>query len=230
MIPASLAIVLTDIPAEKRLASIGLWSAAGAFAAAVGPTVGGLFVHFFGWRSVFLINVPLGLALAALARSLPRTQRKDSLLPDPVGTTLIAIGVGAAALGLSQATRWGWDDARTILALAAGVTAPIAAVLRSRRVLVPAINTRLWKQRTFALANGVSLLYGTSLYAWMLLGVLVLTQLWGYSELQAGLALTPGAVTASIAAVLVRSSLPRSSASGSPFAPFPSSSKLTVPT
>ena len=50
MIPASLAIVLSDTPAERRMASIGLWSAAGAFAAAVGPTVGGVFVKVFGRR------------------------------------------------------------------------------------------------------------------------------------------------------------------------------------
>ncbi len=87
-----------------------------------------------------------------------------------------AIGVGLAALGLSQGGRWGWDDARTIVALAGGVTATIAAVLRSRRVAAPAIETALWKHRTFAFANGASLLYGMSLYAWMLIGVLVLTQ------------------------------------------------------
>lgn len=202
MIPASLAIVLTDTPAERRMASIGLWSAAGAFAAAVGPSVGGVLVHAFGWRSLFVINVPTGLALAALARTVPRTERRHSRLPDPVGTMLLAAGVGLAALGLSQGARWGWGDPRTLVALAGGVTAALGAVQRSSRLPVPAIETRLWKQRTFAFANVASLLYGTSLYAWMLLGVLVLTQLWHYSELQAGLAMTPGAITASIAAVI----------------------------
>jgi EmrB/QacA subfamily drug resistance transporter len=202
MIPASLAIVLTDTPVERRMASIGLWSAAGAFAAAVGPSIGGVLVHVFGWRSLFVINVPTGVALAVFARIVPHTARRDARLPDPVGTVLLAVGVGLAALGLSQGARWGWGDARTVAALAGGVTAAGLAVQRSRRVPVPAIETRLWRHRTFALANATSLLYGTSLYAWMLLGVLVLTQLWNYSELQAGLAMTPGAITASIAAVI----------------------------
>jgi EmrB/QacA subfamily drug resistance transporter len=202
MIPASLAIVLSDTPVEKRAASIGLWSAAGAFAAAVGPSVGGVFVHVFGWRSLFLINVPTGLALAALAQGVPSGERTSDRLPDPLGTVLLAAGVGLAALGLSQGQRWGWSDARTVAALAAGLLSALAAVQRSRRLPVPAIETTLWKHRTFALANGASLLYGASLYAWMLLGVLVLTGLWRYSELQAGLAMTPGAITASIAAVI----------------------------
>ena len=60
MIPASLAILLADTPVERRGNSVALWSAAGAFAAAVGPSVGGVLVHAFGWRSLFVINVPAG--------------------------------------------------------------------------------------------------------------------------------------------------------------------------
>jgi EmrB/QacA subfamily drug resistance transporter len=202
MIPASLAIVLTDTPAERRTASIGAWSAAGAFAAAVGPTVGGVFVHVFGWRSLFVINVPMALALVLAARQLPAAERRGGRLPDPFGTLLLAAGVGLAAVGLSQGATWGWGDARTIAAIAGGLLAALGAVQRSWRTPVPAIETKLWKHRTFALANGASFLYGASLYAWMLLGVLVLTQLWHYSELQAGLAMTPGAIAASITALL----------------------------
>ena len=202
MIPASLAIVLADTPADRRMASIGLWSAAGAFAAAVGPSVGGVFVDLFGWRSLFVINVPMALALALLARTLPAAEPRGGRLPDPLGTASLAAGVGLVVVGLSQGAAWGWGDIRTIAALTAGVVGSLAAVARSSRVPVPSIETKLFKHRTFALANAVSLLYGASLYAWMLLGVLVMTQLWGYSELQAGLAMTPGAITASLAAVL----------------------------
>jgi EmrB/QacA subfamily drug resistance transporter len=201
MIPASLAILLADTPAEERTKSVALWSAAGALAAAVGPSVGGVLVHAFGWRSLFVINVPTGLALAAAAGVLPRPVRAHTRFPDAFGTVLLASGIGLAALGLSQSGVWGWGDARTIACLAGGVASIVAAVQRSWRMPVPAIDTSLWKHRTFAFANVASLLYGASLYAWMLLGVLVLTELWHYSELQAGLAMTPGAISASVAAV-----------------------------
>jgi EmrB/QacA subfamily drug resistance transporter len=202
MIPASLAVILTDSAPERRVAAIGLWSAAGAFAAAVGPSVGGVLVHVFGWRSLFLINVPTGLALAMLAGSIPQGGTRSSRLPDPLGTVLLAAGVGLLALGLSEGHVWRWGDVRTLAALAVGMIAMLATVARSSGRPAPAIDTRLWRQRTFAVANVTSLLYGISLYAWMLLGVLVLTGLWGYSELKAGLAMTPGAFTASIAAIL----------------------------
>jgi hypothetical protein len=110
-----------DTPAEKRTASIGVWGAAGAFAAAVGPSVGGVVVDALGWRSLFMINVPLGLAQAGLAGAAPRSERKRSRFPDLIGTALLAPGMGLAALGLSQGARWGWSDARTIVALATGV-------------------------------------------------------------------------------------------------------------
>ena len=210
MIPASLAILLADTPVERRGNSVALWSAAGAFAAAVGPSVGGVLVHAFGWRSLFVINVPAGLALAAGAGILPRTATARTRLPDALGTVLLACGIGLTALGLSQGSVWGWGDARTIASLAGGVAGTVAAIQRSWRMPVPAIDTSLWKHRTFAWANGASLLYGASLYAWMLLGVLVLTELWHYSELQAGLAMTPGAIAASVAAVVVgRRATPR---------------------
>jgi EmrB/QacA subfamily drug resistance transporter len=202
MIPASLAIVLTDTPAENRVASIGVWSAAGAFAAAVGPSVGGILVHAFSWRALFLINVPAGAALVWAARSVPVSARARTRLPDALGTALLAGGIGLAALGLSQSSVWGWGNARTIAALTAGVVLALGSVQRSWRLPVPAIEIGLWRHRTFALANGASFAYGVSLYAWMLLGVLVLTRLWRYSELQAGLALTPGALAASIAAIV----------------------------
>jgi EmrB/QacA subfamily drug resistance transporter len=201
MIPASLAILLADTPAEERTKSVALWSAAGALAAAVGPSLGGVLVHAFGWRSLFVINVPTGLALAAAAGVVPRPVRARTRLPDAFGTVLLASGIGLVALGLSQSGVWGWGDARTIACLAGGAASIVAALQRSWRMPVPAIDTTLWKHRTFAFANVASLLYGASLYAGMLLGVLVLTELWHYSELQAGLAMTPGAISASIAAL-----------------------------
>ena len=61
--PASLAIVLDSFPAERRAAGVGLWGAAAAAAAAVGPTLGGALVELSDWRLVFLVNLPLGAAI-----------------------------------------------------------------------------------------------------------------------------------------------------------------------
>jgi len=203
MIPASLAVLLLAAPPERRASAIGLWSAAAALAAAAGPSIGGLLVEAFGWRAVFVINVPLGVALVAGARTLlPAGGAAGGRRPDALGTALLAGGVAGAVLGLTKAEAWGWGDARTLVALGGGAAAIALAVWRSTGHPAPAVETALWRSRTFAVANAASLLYGLALYPWLLLGVLVLTQGWGYSVLDAGLAMSPGAVVAAAAAVV----------------------------
>lgn len=206
MLPASLAILLLDGPAERRGQALGVWSAASAAAAGLGPSVGGLLVDAFGWRAAFYINVPLGMAIIAAAyRLLPRQQASFSRqrMPDPVGAVLLAAGIGAVTLGVTEGQTWGWSGARTLGALIGGVVAVLLALLRSSRARVPAVETRLWRNRTFASANAVSVLYGMAQYPWLLAGVLYVTSVWHYSELQAGLAMSPGALAASVSAIML---------------------------
>lgn len=201
MIPASLALLLHDTPVARRAGAIGLWSAAGAFAAAVGPGLGGVLVDQFGWRALFVINVPFGLVMLLGGLRLPRTARTAGRLPDLAGTVLLGAGVGGIALGVTQAGDWSWTDARTLALLLGGAVLAALALWRSARHPVPALEIGMWRARGFALANAASFLYGTALYSWLLLGVLYLTGEWHYSILKAGLASTPGAFTATAAAV-----------------------------
>lgn len=201
LIPASLALLLHDTPAERRASAIGLWSAAGAFAAAIGPGVGGVLVDQFGWRSLFVINLPVGLAMLLGGLRLPRAAGGAGRLPDLAGTVLLGAGVGGVVLGVTQTQDWAWTDARTLALLLGGVLLVAAALRRSARHPVPALEISLWRNRGFAAANAASFLYGTALYSWLLLGVLYLTGEWHYSILKAGLASTPGAFTATAAAI-----------------------------
>ncbi|MFA1545447.1 MFS transporter [Actinomadura chokoriensis] len=203
LIPASLALLLHDTPAERRASAIGLWSAAGAFAAAIGPGVGGVLVDQFGWRSLFVINVPVCLAMLAGGLRLPRARGDAGRLPDLVGTVLLGTGVGGLALGVTQTRDWAWTDARTLALLLGGAVLVALALRRSARHPVPALEISLWRERGFAAANAASFLYGTALYSWLLLGVLYLTAEWDYSILRAGLASTPGAFTATAAAIVM---------------------------
>src|SRR3954452_7026042 len=203
MIPASLAIVLADTPHERRAAAIGIWSASSALAAAAGPAIGGVLVDVAGWRSVFFITIPAGLALLAGTQVLPmtgvRTQRAHA--PDLFGIVLLGAAVGALALGVSRGGAWGWGDERSLAAIGGGLLGLVAVLARSVRHPAPAVEVGLWRARPFALANLASLIYGAVLFSWLLVGVLFVTQVWGYTPLQAGLAMTPGAVIAAIVAL-----------------------------
>ncbi|WP_205698344.1 MFS transporter [Conexibacter sp. SYSU D00693] len=201
MIPASLAVVLHDTPPERRTAAIGAWSAAGALAAAAGPALGGVLVDGFGWRAVFAITVPVGLAVLAAALRMRGGEGQGGRLADVLGSAVLGAGVGLAALGITQASGWGWGDGRTLACLAGAALAVAWSLRRSLGHPAPAIETSLWRSRSFAVANLASLLYGAALFSSLLVGVLVLVQVWGYSELEAGLAVTPGAVAAAIVAL-----------------------------
>lgn len=206
MIPAALAILLLDSPPAGRVRAIGLWSAASALAAAFGPAVGGVLIQWLSWRAVFYVNVPLGaLVLVAAVRLVPRrdTTAAKRRVPDPLGTVLLTGGIGAITVGVTEGQSWGWDDPRTVACLVGGVLATAAAVARSRRAAVPAIESELWEDRNFLATTFVSLLYGMAQYPWLLGTILFVTETWHYSELQAGFAMTPGAVFASIAALSV---------------------------
>jgi len=203
MIPASLAVLLLDGPADRRAASLGIWSATSAFAAAVGPTVGGVLVEAFGWRSVFIINVPVGiLLLVAAARLLDAEPGKiRGRVPDPLGTLMLVLGIGLLTLGLTEAGTWGWLTVKTIGCFVVGLVAIVLVIVRSRRHVLPVLEISLWSNHTFGAANAVSFLYGLAQYPWLLVSVLYLTDIWRYDELQAGLAMTPGAIVASVAAL-----------------------------
>src|SRR5215212_8554135 len=214
MMPASLAFVLADTPPAKRPAAIGLWSASASVAAAAGPALGGVLVDTLGWRALFCINVPIGAWLAWRAWRLPATASAETRgrVPDVLGTALIAASVGLLVLGVTEGQTWGWGSAATVGSLAAAVVLGAAVLARSARHARPAIEIGLWRNRTYASANVVSFLFGVGLYASLLLGVLYLVEVWGYSELEAGLAMTPGAVASAVVGMAIGRSVRKPSA------------------
>jgi EmrB/QacA subfamily drug resistance transporter len=201
LMPASLAFVLADIAPERRPAAVGLWSASAALAAAAGPAVGGVLVDALGWRALFCINLPLGLWLVWRSARVPVAHTRRGRLPDPGGTVLLTGAVALLVLGLTEGRSWGWGSAGTLATLAGAVAAARVALVRSAHHPSPALDVSLWRIRPYAAANVASLVFGAGLLASLLLGVLFLVQVWGYSELQAGLAMTPGALAAAAVGV-----------------------------
>lgn len=202
MIPAALGLVLAETPPERRTAAIGTWGAAGAFAATVGPALAGLVTSAGSWRYIFVLNLPVGAAMLVLTlRSVRPDVPARRPLPDPVGTLLLAAGIGAVVLAVSEGGDWGWSAPSVLGPLIGGVLATALGLLLSRRHPAPALETELWRSRRFTVANAASFVFGGAMYAWMLSGPLFLVTVWHYSVLKAGLAVTPGAVTSTIASL-----------------------------
>jgi EmrB/QacA subfamily drug resistance transporter len=203
LVPTSLALLLPEFAPEKRATAVAIWSATGAVAAALGPSLGGVLVEEAGWRWVFFVNVPIGLlALLPARRLLRETRDPAGVLPDALGSALMVAGVGALALGIVQGPEWGWGSAGVLGAFgAAALLLPLVA-LRSARHRAPVIELGLFRVRSFAVANAGMVAFSTAFYALLLCNVLFLTGVWGYSILEAGFAVTPGPLTAALAAPL----------------------------
>ncbi|CAG7657304.1 MFS transporter [Actinacidiphila bryophytorum] len=204
MIPAALGLLLATTPPQRLPAAIGAWGAAGSLATAAGPALGGILVDAFGWRAVFLINVPVGAALVlAGVRGLPERSGAQRQLPDPLGTLAVTAGIALLVLGLTKGSDWGWAEAATVGCVAGGAALIAVALLRSARHAAPAVETALFRNRTFTVASVAAAFTGAALFGWLLSSPLFLTTVWHYSVLKAGFAVTPGALTSAVAAVAV---------------------------
>src|SRR5438309_1148991 len=192
--PASLALILRAFPKSRVPQAIALWGAAGALAAALGPTIGGLFVEAWGWRSVFVLNVPIGIAVAILGPRLLDESREPegSRLPDPVGTVVVTVALVLIALAIVQSGEWGWSSPRTVGALLGGIALLGAFVARCATVGNPVLPLDLFSERGFRWANLGQLLYGTGFTIMFFGNVQFLREVWGYSPVRTGLAMAPG--------------------------------------
>lgn len=202
LIPASLALVLSVFPTDKVPAAVAIWGAIAALAAAVGPTLGGLLVDAWGWRSVFLINLPVGaFALYAARRAMPESKEAHTTrFPDPVGTVLLAGALSLLALGIVQSDQWHWDSARTLGALAAGLLVLAVFVVRTLGHPHPALDLSLFGAKSFRWANIATAAFTIGFTAMFFAQVLFLTQVWGYGIVETGLAMMPGPVVVMVLA------------------------------
>lgn len=202
LVPSAQALLMAAVPWNRRTGTLGILAAVGGVAATAGPTLGAILVESSGWRLVFLVNLPIGIAALLMAAALPRSVHRDARFPDVAGAALVALGIGSLALGLVQGEWWGWSDPRVIGAFAAAAIVLPLFLVRCSRHPSPVVSLPLFRIPTFSAGNAGTLLLGTSLYALLLANALFLTTVWGWSILKAGLALTPTPVATILTAPL----------------------------
>jgi EmrB/QacA subfamily drug resistance transporter len=195
-LPASVGLLLATVSQDRRSQTVALWGGVGALAVATGPSLGSLIVTHAGWRWAFYVNLPIG-ALAWLwgRRILPDpapAPGTTSLRPDYLGALILSLCVASLTLAISQVEAWGIGDPRVLLAALTAQGLFALFVLRSTRHPAPVLDLGLFRSRTFAVANLATLVYAMGFFAMLLGNILFLTDVWRYSILRAGLAVTPG--------------------------------------
>ncbi|MFI7004669.1 MFS transporter [Nocardia sp. NPDC050175] len=187
----------------KRAKAIGIYGAVMAGASVAGPVLGGLLVTQFGWRSVFTINIPIGLLIIALAvLRMPESPRTPDRRTDWLGSLLLTGGLVAGVYGMTRGNALGWGSA-TILTLAALAVALLGLFLVWQfRTAHPLFDVSMLKKPGFAGTAIVSVAHMATLMAASNYLALFLINTLGYTPLQMGLRLLPISLAALVAAPL----------------------------
>jgi EmrB/QacA subfamily drug resistance transporter len=205
LMPASLALLGAAFSGEARGRAVGTWAAAGAVTGAIGPLLGGWLIDLVGWRSIFLINIPLALAAALLAWKYVDESRSGEPVPLDIGGAVLAtVGLALLTLGLTVLAARGGNGDAAAAASNATATATATASLGAGAALLLAfvgLEAKLGAKAMMPLALfgtktfvGVTLL---TLFLYAALGGMVvllpyaLIESGGYSAAAAGAALLP---------------------------------------
>ena len=202
MVPASLALVLHAYGAARRAHAVAIWASIAAVAAGLGPAVGGVLVQADSWRLTFLVNAPIGMiAMVLTGRKLIESRAPGRRrMPDLRGAWIFALTIALLTFAIVEGPSKGWSSPLVVGAAGASVVLAMVFARRNRSHVSPVFDPELLRIRTFVAANGLSLCVGAAYFAYLLCNVLFLTTVWGYSELEAGLALTPAPFVAAAVA------------------------------
>jgi EmrB/QacA subfamily drug resistance transporter len=196
LVPASVALLIGAFPAERRTQMVALWGGIGALAVATGPSLGAAIVSAGGWRWAFFVNVPVGLAVIVFGRRcLVESEPETSIdRPDYIGVVFVTIAVAAVVMAISEGPNWGWTSPAVSGCFLGGIAVGVAFVRRSMHHPSPVLDLHLFRDRTFCLANAATLVYALAFFPMLLGNILLLTGVWDYSIMRAGLAVTPGPI------------------------------------
>jgi len=194
LMPGSLAILEAVFRREDRAAAVGAWSGLGGIATAIGPVVGGLLVGMapWGWRLVFLLNLPLAaVVLAVTARWVPETRDEQaSGRLDLPGAGYAAVGLGALIYALTEGPVRRWPGSLIVTA-AAGVLLLLAFAVNEHRRPDPMMPLSLFRSRQFSAANLVTFLVYAALSGAFFLLPVQLQLVSGFTPVAAGSSLLP---------------------------------------
>jgi MFS transporter, DHA2 family, methylenomycin A resistance protein len=203
LVPCSLALLThacgDDVRARGR--AISLWTAAASVALSAGPVLGGVLVDTLGWRSIFLLNAPIGVCGIWLTwRVVAETPASGGGF-DPAGQTLALLALLGLTSGVIEGGRLGFASPLVLSGLGLGLLCGIGFVAVEARGREPMLPLGFFRNRTFSAATLVGLFINLALYGVIFVLGLYLQQVRGYSPMLAGLAFLPFPIALGIANV-----------------------------
>ncbi|MFJ2623452.1 MFS transporter [Streptomyces sp. NPDC087532] len=191
MMPLTLTLLTAAVPAARRGAALGIFSAVTGLAVAGGPLIGGSLTEHLSWQWIFWLNVPIGLVLLPLARlRLAESYAPDSRLDVP-GTLLVSGGLFGIVYGLVNANTDGWTSATVLTALLVGAALIGGFIHHGFRAKNPMLPMRLFRGRAFFGINMAGLLMFLGMFGSIFLLSQYFQGVLGYTPTEAGLRMLP---------------------------------------
>lgn len=202
IMPLSLSLLAGSVEAKRRPLAIGIWGGLAGLGVAVGPLIGGAVVEGWSWEAIFWINVPVGLVaipvvLAVLPNAFGARVRLDLL-----GLALAALGVLGLVFGIVRGNDAGWDSVEVVGSLVGGALLLVLFLLWERRTASPLLPLRLFRDRSFTLANVVGFGFSFGMFGAVFILIQFLQIVQGHSPLEAAVMTTPWTMAPMIVAPL----------------------------
>lgn len=192
LVPSSLALISASFDEARRGRAIGTWSGFTAITTAVGPVLGGWLVDHASWRWVFLINIPLAVAVLLIVwRRVPESHDEGASVLDWWGAGLATIGLGVVTYGLTEAGSRGIGDPLAISVMIGGLVILTGFVAVEWRTAAPMMPLALFRSRTFSGANLLTIFLYAAMSGIGFFFPFALIQVHGYSPTAAGAAMLP---------------------------------------
>jgi EmrB/QacA subfamily drug resistance transporter len=204
--PATLAIISAAFRhgGAERNKAFGIWGGVAGSGAAAGVLLGGVLTEYLGWEWIFLVNVPVGIGIFALAPWLiseGRIEGADRRV-DPLAAVIVTAGLVSFVYAMSEAPDAGWTSGQTILFTAIAVVLIAVFLFRELRTDAPLVPLWIFRLRPVTVANVVGALLGGAIFGGFFLLTLYMQQVLGYSALEAGIAFLATAGTTMPAAAI----------------------------
>ena len=202
--PVALSIITNVfIEPRERARAIGVWGGVIGISLGLGPVVGGLLVETVGWRSIFWINIPIGLiAIGLTARFVPESRAPRPRRVDAVGQALVILALASLTYAIIDAPQAGWTSPRTLGLMVLAVVAIGTLLAYEPRRIDPLLELRFFRSAPFSGATAIAISAFGAFSGFLFLNTLYLQDVRGLSALQAGLCTLPLAVMTLIFAPL----------------------------